>query len=252
MAVKRLLTRVLTHALICVLNAVAAVVVLTFILVVVILSHVLRYPAACVARHVSLCRIRRLRVGDTFHRRFSEHLTKTTVVVSADAERILLLDKYECSRLLPVTRILVGDDYMLHWFGRGDADMVWQWRCLGQMYGISGLCILLTPHPTRRMGHVELASLIADARVVTLASYCWGGQHVVSRATTCRVMDRALWELERPVRRIQRAWRAWRAQQVQRRKRAVAVIEDALLEALYRPGSGWHYLAAQRLRWGGK
>jgi hypothetical protein len=43
------------------------------------------------------------------------------------------------------------------------------------------------------------------------------------------------------VRTIQRAWRAWAARRVRRRKRAVSVIEDAVLEALYRPGSGWRF-----------
>jgi hypothetical protein len=53
--------------------------------------------------------------------------------------------------------------------------------------------------------------------------------------------EQALFMLQRPVRYIQRAWRARRAQ---RRQRAAAIIEDAVLAYMYRPG-GPRFEAAQ-------
>ena len=157
-----------------------------------------------------------LRVGDTF-----VTLVGPEAIVSEDAAHVLLM-------------------YVDPQFGRDAA-------------GVSGLLAWLR-HCVRlgsRTRQAELATALAGATCMQgLRFFEWGPLVQAVPPTTARVLvERLSWELERPARTIQRAWRAWAARRVRRRKRAVSVIEDAVLEALYRPGSGWRFAEVLRLRW---
>ena len=184
--------------------------------------------APCLARRLrhlaSLGWVRSLRVGDTF-----VTTAGPEAVVSEDAAHVLLM----------YVDPLVGASRFI-WFGRDAA-------------GVAGLLtwLRLCPRLGRRTRRAELATALAGATCLQgLRFFEWGPLVQAVPPTTARVLvERLSWELERPVRTIQRAWRAWAARRVRRRKRAVSVIEDVVLEALYRPGSGWRFAEVLRLRW---
>ena len=206
------------------------------VVTVAIVRMILCFPASCLARHVSLCRIRRLRVGDTFR---DDRNNRVKTVVATDNKHVLVLAKHDWGVY----------EYMLYRFDRTEAGTARQRTFLSRpVVRTSGL-IMMTPHPDRRMGQAELAMLIANARVRAPLCITYGDPQPHSISISTIALERIAWGLERPVRIIQHAWRAWWAQHVRRQKRAVAIIEDAVLEAMYRPGSGWRYLAVRQLRW---
>jgi hypothetical protein len=162
-----------------------------------------------------------------------------------DNKRVLILTKYDWSLGLIFAHV-----YVLYMFDRTEAGIARQFNFLSRPVDTNGL-IMMAPQPDRRMGKGELATFIATAKARAPSCVSWEDPHPYSVLSTimCAMLERTAWELERPVRIIQRAWRASWTRQARRRKLAVALIEDAVLEAMYRPGSGWRYLAVRQLRW---
>jgi hypothetical protein len=190
-------------------------------------SHIARR-----CRHrASLGWVRGLRVGDTFS---SDR--GTDVIVSKDAAHVLLM----------FVDPRVGAPTFL-WFGRDAA-------------GVAGLLTWhrLRPRLAAPSSSTSRADLAAEVAAQITGSGAgeegvryveWGRiVHVVPPTTARVLLARLSWELERFARTIQRAWRTWASRRARRRKRAVGVIEDAVLEALYRP-LGWRFAAVMRLRW---
>jgi hypothetical protein len=201
------------------------------------------FPVVYITHRVNECRIRQLRVGDVI-RSSHTHWNTNAVVVSADNKRIAIVVETEYSKRRP-------NSYQLHLFERDNMVtdcQIYSSFTFMKPYFYNCTNILHRPDD-RRVGRVELVELFKKAcnRGEEVVPFRWMRlRRILYHHTKDRILYKILWNLERPARVIQRAWRAWRTH---RRKRAVALIEDAVLEAMYRPGNGWRYMAVQRSRW---